>query len=131
MAMMILKIKNNNIIASAAGMPPALIFRKKTQTTEEIRIKGPPLGAFSNYSYKQSEINIRSGDILLLMSDGFIELFNQDDEMMGIERVKIIFQEAVKKSSGKIIESINEAGAKWSKGRAQEDDITFILLKFK
>jgi len=131
MAMMILKIKKNKIIASTAGMPPALIFRKKSQTIDEIRIKGPPLGAFSNYSYKQTETRIGSGDTLLLMSDGFTELFNQDDEMLGIDRVKKIFQEAVKKSYGQIIASMNKAGKKWSKGRVQEDDITFIVIKFK
>jgi len=131
MAMMILKIKKNKIIASTAGMPPVLILRKKSQTIEEIRIKGPPLGVFSNYSYKQTETNIRSGDIILLMSDGFTELFNQDDEMLGIDKVKKIFQEAVKKSPDQIIASLNKAGKKWSKGRVQEDDITFILIKVK
>jgi serine phosphatase RsbU (regulator of sigma subunit) len=131
MAMMMLKIKKNSITASAAGMPPALLFRKKIQTIEEIRLKGPPLGALSKYSFKQTEINFRSGDLLLLMSDGFVELFNQNDEMLGIDRVKKIFREAVTNSAGKIIESMNEAGTKWRQGRGQEDDMTFILLKFK
>lgn len=131
MAMMMLKIKKNSIIASAAGMPPALMFRKKSQTVEEIRLKGPPLGALSNYSFKQTEIDFRSGDTLLLMSDGFVELFNQNDEMLGMERVKKLFREAVTNSAGQIIESMNEAGIQWRQGRGQEDDMTFILLKFK
>lgn len=61
-------------------MPPALISRKKSQTIDEIFIKGPPLGGFVNYSYQQKETKIGKGDILLLMSDGFPEFFNQKDE---------------------------------------------------
>ncbi|MCP5103763.1 MAG: SpoIIE family protein phosphatase, partial [bacterium] len=55
MAMMILQVKENKIIVSTAGMPPALISRKKSQTVDEIFIKGPPLGGFVNFSYQQRE----------------------------------------------------------------------------
>ena len=131
MAMMILQIKKNKIIASTAGMPPALISREKSQTVDEIFIKGPPLGGFVNFSYKQRETKIGKGDILLLMSDGFPELFNQKDEMLGMARVKKIFRETVKESTGDIITSLNEAGDRWSSGRTQEDDITFLVIKWK
>jgi serine phosphatase RsbU (regulator of sigma subunit) len=131
MAMMILQIKENKIIASTAGMPPALISRNKSQTIDEIFIKGPPLGGFVNFSYQQRETKIGKGDILLLMSDGFPELFNQKDEMLGMDRVKRIFKETVKESPGDIIASLNEAGEKWSNGRTQEDDITFLVIKWK
>jgi serine phosphatase RsbU (regulator of sigma subunit) len=131
MAMMILQVKKNKIIASTAGMPPALISRKKSQTIDEIFIKGPPLGGFVNFSYQQEEAKIGKGDILLLMSDGFPELFNQKDEMLGMTRVKRIFKETIKDSPGDIIASLNEAGEKWSKGRTQEDDITFLVIKWK
>jgi serine phosphatase RsbU (regulator of sigma subunit) len=131
MAMMILQVKKNRIIASTAGMPPALISREKSQTVDEIFIKGPPLGGFVDFSYQQREAKIGKGDILLLMSDGFPELFNQNDEMLGMARVKRIFKDTVKESPGDIIASLNEAGERWSSGRTQEDDITFLVIKRK
>jgi len=131
MAMMILQVKKNKIIVSTAGMPPALISRKKSQDVDEILIKGPPLGGFVNFSYQQKETKIGRGDILLLMSDGFPELFNQKDEMLGMTRVKRIFKDTVKESPGDIIASLNEAGERWSSGRTQEDDITFLVIKWK
>ena len=108
-----------------------MIFRKKSQTIDEIIIKGPPLGGFVNFSYQQRETNIGKGDILLLMSDGFPERFNQKDEMLGMTRVKKIFKETVTKSPGDIIASLIEAGKKWSNGRIQEDDITFLVIRCK
>jgi serine phosphatase RsbU (regulator of sigma subunit) len=131
MAMMVLRIKKNKIVASGAGMPPALMYRNNSGTVADIQMKGPPLGALSNYSYRQTEINVKSGDILLLMSDGFVELFNPDDDMLGLGRVKAIFRKVAQHPFGEIIESMNKAGVEWSRGRIQADDITFILIKFK
>ena len=131
MAMLMLKIKKHEIAVSGAGMPPALIYRNKSGNLEELQAKGPPLGALSRYLYKQAGIKVGKGDMLLLLSDGFVELFNPADEMLGMERVKAIFREAAEQPFGKIIEAIIRAGSKWSQGRANEDDITFILLKFK
>jgi serine phosphatase RsbU (regulator of sigma subunit) len=131
MAMMILRIRNNKIVASGAGMPPVLLLKDNSSVVEEIQAKGPPLGALSTYSYKQTEIEVGKGDMLLLMSDGFVELFNEDDEMLGLGRVKSIFRDAAGKPFDKVIESLNESGLKWSRNRAQADDITFILIKFK
>ena len=82
-------------------------------------------------SYQQRVTKIGKGDILLLMSDGFPELFNQNDEMLGMDRVKKIFKDIVKESPGDIISSLNEAGERWSSGRTQEDDITFLVIKWK
>jgi serine phosphatase RsbU (regulator of sigma subunit) len=65
------------------------------------------------------------------VSDGFSELFNQKDEMLGMARVKRIFEDTVKESPGDIIASLNEAGERWSSGRTQEDDITFLVIKWK
>ena len=41
MCLSIIKIKGNKMHISAAGMPPALIYRSKTKTVEEIVLKGP------------------------------------------------------------------------------------------
>jgi serine phosphatase RsbU (regulator of sigma subunit) len=65
------------------------------------------------------------------MSDGFPELFNQKDEMLGMSRVKSIFKETVKESPRDIIASLNEAGERWSNGRTHDDDITFLVIKWK
>jgi serine phosphatase RsbU (regulator of sigma subunit) len=129
MAMMMVKIQKAKIILSTAGMPPALIFREKSQTVEEILIKGPPLGGFTDFAYKQAETTIEKGDILLLLSDGFPERFNREDEMFGMDRVKKSFKEAAKESPADIISALNEAGEAWSGGRPRDDDTTFVVIK--
>ncbi len=112
-------------------MPPIFIYRKKTRTIEELLIKGMPLGGPSGFSYEERETDLNPGDTILLMSDGFPELFNEHDEMLDYPRVKDIFLETADRSPDEIIAHLNESGDRWRNDRPQDDDITFVVLKFR
>ena len=71
MSMMMLKIKNNKLLMSSAGMPPVYLFRNKHKIVEEYLIEGMPLGTMDNFPYELKEMELFSGDTILLMSDGF------------------------------------------------------------
>ncbi len=131
MAMLLVRINGHKMIGSAAGMPPILIYRSQTGTIEEMVIKGMPLGGPSGFQYQKRETDLHPGNTILLMSDGFPELFNDKDEMLDYSRVKEIFKETADRSADEIIAHLNEAGERWSNGRAQDDDITFVVLKVK
>lgn len=131
MAMMLIKIKDHKMTASSAGIPPIYIYRSETKSVEEIVIKGMPLGGPASFPYKQRETNLAPGDTVLLMSDGFAELFNDKDEMLDYSRVKKIFKEAAERSADEIVAHLFKAGERWSNGRPQDDDITFVVLKVK
>jgi serine phosphatase RsbU (regulator of sigma subunit) len=131
MAMMLVRIKDHKMTASSAGIPPIYIYRSETKSVEEIAIKGMPLGGPASLPYKKRETSLAPGDTVLLMSDGFPELFNEKDEMLDYPRVKEIFKETAERSADEIVAHLNEAGERWSHGRPQDDDITFVVLKVK
>jgi len=131
MCLTILKISGNKIILSAAGMPPALLYRKGDMAVEEIVLKGMPLGAVSDFPYQLKETTIYTGDTLLLQSDGLPELFNQKREMFGYERVVQEFSKVAHKSPEEIIDELKNAGSNWVDGREPDDDVTFVVIKVK
>ncbi len=131
MAMMIVKIKDYKITASAAGMPPIFIHRKKENKVEEIVIKGMPLGGHNDFPYQEVTTALYPGDTILLQSDGYPELFNTDREMLDYARTAEIFHDAADLSPDNIIKKMISAGEKWQNGRAQDDDITFIVMRIK
>jgi serine phosphatase RsbU (regulator of sigma subunit) len=131
MGMTVLKIQRYRITASAAGMPPFLIYRKNTDSIEEIILKGMPLGAFHDFQYHQKIFRVEPGDMILLLTDGFVELFNTKMEMLDIDAAKNIFSEAARKDSPDIINDLLKAAEKWLDGSPQADDITFLLVKIK
>ncbi len=131
MALALVRIKGNKLTVSSAGMPPVLIYRKADQRVEEIMLKGPPLGGFSNVSYRKKETELMPGDTVLLMSDGLPELFNENDEMMGYTRVKHIFKDAAPGIPDEIISHLFAEAKRWRNKKAQDDDMTFGALKIK
>jgi serine phosphatase RsbU (regulator of sigma subunit) len=131
MCLTILKIQGNNIIMSAAGMPPALIYRKQDMAVEEVVLKGMPLGAVSDFPYQLKETTVSPGDTMLLLSDGLPELFKKDKEMFSYERVVQVFSKCAHKSPEEIIEDLKTAGSDWVEDEDPDDDVTFVVIKVK
>jgi serine phosphatase RsbU (regulator of sigma subunit) len=131
MAMMLVSIKKDKMVAASAGMPPIFIYRNGSQKVDEIVLKGMPLGSVTDFDYKQKETKLAVGDTILIISDGFPELFNDKLEMLDYPRVKKLFKEVAVKSPDEIIAHLIEASERWSHGRPQNDDITFVVLKIK
>lgn len=131
MCMTMLKIIGNKIQMSAAGMPPVFIYKKENQTIEEHIMKGMPLGTFSNFPYTEIISELCSGDTILLMSDGFPELFNDKKEMYGYKRARNIFEELANEAPEEIISKLKNAGAEWINDKDPDDDVTFVVIKVK
>ena len=131
MCLTIAKIKDHELEVSSAGMPYALLYRKETGSVEELVLKGMPLGAANDFPYQVKKTKLKRGDTLLLLSDGFPELFNSNMEIFGYERVTEEFGKVAAKTPGEIIESLKQSGAEWKDHAAPDDDVTFVVLKIK
>lgn len=131
MCLSILKIQGNKMRISAAGMPPALLYRSKTKTVEEIILKGMPLGAVQDFPYQLKETEIFQGDTILLMSDGLPEMFNKNKDLFGYERVSSTYEKVADKNPEDIIAELKNAGSDWSQSEIPDDDVTFVVIKVK
>ncbi len=131
MCMMILKIRNKKMEIASAGMPSALIYRNNPGKVEEILLKGMPLGAVKQFPYYKENYELNSGDVILLMSDGFPERFTATKEMIDYEKSKEILAETGSSSLNEIIDHFVKYGDDWANGHPQEDDVTFVAVKIK
>jgi serine phosphatase RsbU (regulator of sigma subunit) len=131
MALTLLKIDNYECSISSAGMPPVFISRKENNIVETIILKGPPLGAIKKFNYHHDYVHMEPGDTILLLTDGLPELFNRDKEMFGYDRVRECFKEVGEESPGEIVSCLNKRAEKWLNYKPQDDDMTFVVIKFK
>ncbi len=131
MALQMIQLKGERLEICSAGMPPLLLYRASSQTVEEINLKAMPLGSVANFPYQKREVQISSGDAILLMSDGFTELFNAAGEIFDEEQVQAAFAEVATQSPQQIIKHLVNKGEKWAKGEPSHDDITFVALKVR
>ena len=131
MAFSMLNIKDKKLVLANAGIPPIYLYRSNTKSIEEIPINGLPLGAMKNSKYDLYNGDLFPGDVILILSDGFPELQNSEEEMYGYERLMNSFKLSVNKSSERIIEFLQEEGIKWLNGNEPDDDVTFVVIKVK
>lgn len=131
MSFTFLKFIDGCMKITSAGMPPVYYHNSTKDETEEIVIKGMPLGAMKKFPYTLYEKEIFSGDTVLLLSDGLPEQMNKNEEMFDYTRVKKLFSEISCLPPKQIIEALVESGDKWMDGALQMDDISFVVLKVK
>lgn len=131
MAMTVVRIEGYQLKISAAGMPPVLIYRALTNEIEEVFLKALPLGSVVNYPWRQQELTLDPGDVILMMSDGWPERFNAANEMIGYDKAQDVLASNAKLPPQAIIEQLVQTGERWAQGRVQDDDVTFVVLKMK
>ncbi|MDR3667422.1 MAG: SpoIIE family protein phosphatase [Ignavibacteriaceae bacterium] len=129
MCLSVLRINNNKIQYSSAGMPPLLVYRKKTNSVEQVILKAMPLGAFYDFPYQKTEFEISKGDICLMISDGLSELFDRDKDILGIERISEFLKNSAFKSGEEIVRDIRIKCKSWSGDSPLHDDLTIVVLK--
>ncbi|MFO7527125.1 MAG: tetratricopeptide repeat protein [Ignavibacteriaceae bacterium] len=130
MSAALLRLKGNVLEYAGAGMPPAFLYRAAHDNIEELSLKGSPLGNSLEYHYTKSETILHPGDLLLLMSDGFPELFNSKMEMLDYEIIPELLKKNARKLPEEIISEFNDKASEWLNGVKQQDDMTFVVLKY-
>ncbi len=131
MALTILKIKDNRVKIGSAGMPSVLIYRNATGQVEEIAQKALPLGSVARLNYREQEFSLAAGDRIVLMSDGFPEMFNEENELFGYDQAEKIILKNSHLAPTELIESFLDAAKKWAGSRPPDDDVTFVVLQSK
>lgn len=131
MCMTFLKIKDNQFKVGSAGMPPLYIYRAVTQMVDEFIIEGAPLGTFIGFPYQIKSQELKPGDVILLMTDGFPELISKSGEVFNYTRVSELFRKHADLPSEKIIEEFEKAASDWLQGKEADDDLTFVVLKVR
>jgi serine phosphatase RsbU (regulator of sigma subunit) len=131
MAMTIAKVKGHRLTISIAGMPPAWIYRASCQQIEEVALKQLPLGGVTKYAYQQNEYELASGDVVVLLSDGLPERFNEQGVMLEDEAVQSFITAHPHLSAQDLINGLVKLGDDWGSARPQDDDVTLVVLKVR
>lgn len=122
----ILKVLNNKVKFSSAGIPPIIIITDSL-SVEHI-LKAPPIGFSKNFLYETREIELKPMDKILIMSDGLIEQHNFKGEMFGRKRLMNIVNSNLHLNVGDLLEVIKSGCLNWSGKNQFDDDATIIGL---
>ena len=129
MCLAITRITGKKLSYSSAGMPPLLIYRSSTSTTQQMLLKAMPLGAVKDFPYTRSTATLSTGDVILMISDGMIEIFNENQETFGLERIVACLQNNSTTGAREIVQALLTAGMTWAGTTPLVDDLTMVVVK--
>lgn len=119
---------------SAAGHPPLMLVSRGAGKVREIEENGLMLGMFPEAAYSTVEIRLSPGDRCLLYTDGLFEAKNAAQEEFGKSRCKEFMETQRDIPPARFVKTLLDSVAGFSgynSGRAQEDDITLLVLDFQ
>lgn len=115
----------------SAGHGPTLLYRKASGQISSFGGDGMPLGLDSAEDYgPHTKLKMESGDVLLLLTDGFIEWQRtSDNEQFGDERLCQTLGRCASMPAKSILNEIDAAVNSFAAGAPQLDDTTAVAIR--
>jgi serine phosphatase RsbU (regulator of sigma subunit)/CHASE3 domain sensor protein len=116
-------------VANAGGMYPYL---RRNNTFMELDVFGLPLGTCAEFGYTAQSHPLSPGDILILSSDGLIEMHNPQGHLFGFERFEAeLLSLPLNANAQAVVDHLTGAVRKFAEGAELHDDLTILALRFK
>jgi serine phosphatase RsbU (regulator of sigma subunit) len=126
----VLRPADDAVEVLSAGHGPILLYSAGEDRVAEWRAQGPPLGVVPNFQFDEpGRPELRAGDILALLTDGFSEWTNAQGEPYGMERLKESLQLHRALGADEIIKALRRDVETFASGSTQSDDLTVVVVK--
>ncbi|OHD71653.1 MAG: hypothetical protein A2W19_02325 [Spirochaetes bacterium RBG_16_49_21] len=127
-------LEKKRLFQANAGHWPLLIFRKSEQRLIYSKDHGTPIGWNPEEEYNTIEMDIRSGDRVILYTDGVTEARNSANVMYGEERFYDFVKQHQECRAKEFVDRMMETIFEWSKRDADtnlRDDVTIVAVDFQ
>lgn len=111
---------------SLAGHPPLLRYSREQRCIVEFGSQNMPIGILPEQSFDAAALQCDPGDILLLLTDGFSEVFNSHGAELGIDPLKQEFQMSADRPLPEIFDRLRKLSLSFGR---QDDDQTLLLAR--
>jgi sigma-B regulation protein RsbU (phosphoserine phosphatase) len=119
---------------AGAGHPPLLLWGGSSEGVRAVMENGMFLGRFPFATYSSVELPLKTGDRVLLYTDGVSETTNPAEVEFGTERFKQFLETDHSTSADHFADRLLEELSRWSaRGSAEDldDDITMVAIHIR
>lgn len=119
-----------------AGHNPPLVIRRAAGADDSDRVSWLEvkpdfvLGAVPDVAYHPGQIQLASGDALLLYTDGVTEALNADHKLYGEQRLIAAVEASLDQDVAQQCEAIRQDVIAFVAGAEQADDLTMLAVRF-
>jgi sigma-B regulation protein RsbU (phosphoserine phosphatase) len=114
---------------NAGHFDPVVIHPDGTATS--LPGGGPPLGMFQDSPYAPETIEVRRGDLLVLFTDGLVELRDAGDNFLGVQGILTSATPRRGLPLRELAQSLLADAARFSHEPQPDDDLTLFLMRFR
>lgn len=112
-----------------AGHYQPIVLRGQGETLE-LAGGGPPLGMFRASKYPFAEVKMNSEDLVVLFTDGLVDIQNPSNEFFGVERLLEALKSHKDLRLPEIVHEVLQEAADFG-GTKIEDDVTLMLMRVR
>ena len=128
----IIDIPKRTVRFARAGHEPLITFFVDNPEPELYTPEGIALGLVEEDIFKvtgEKEINLATGDLIVLYTDGVVEAMNDSSEEYGQERFLDMIKKTRNGKAQEVIEAVMKDIRQFTQSIPQHDDITLIAFK--
>jgi len=125
----LLDVRRRVLHFTNAGHNAPLLVRRNGKVLR-LQIGGRVLGAFTDSTYRQDEVQLRSGDRLLLFTDGLTEVRNASGDEFGEVRLAELLVKQQRRSANELQSIIIDAVSEFC-GDQFDDDAAMMVVEVK
>ena len=105
------------------------VLRRADGTLEKLEVGGMPLGIASSATFETADVDLRSGDALILYTDGVVEAFNHAGEEYGNDRWFAAIRTLTPGSAQDSLQYLMRGVDAFVGTTRQSDDITCLVFR--
>jgi HAMP domain-containing protein len=113
------------LLTNAGQLAP---YRVSGGRVETLSLPGLPLGLFPDRTFPERDYAFASGDMIVFLTDGFVEAVDGKDEAFGFERIEGLLATHAPRGAAGIRDALLAAVNAHAGGRPLDDDRTLLIL---
>jgi PAS domain S-box-containing protein len=118
------------LVHASAGHLAGYILDAAGREKVHLKSTGIPLGVEPETAYgTASPIQLESGDIVLLLTDGIVEARSPDDEEFGLERCVTTVRSHRDRPAAALVDALHASVTQFCGGKPATDDLTGLIVK--
>jgi sigma-B regulation protein RsbU (phosphoserine phosphatase) len=125
----------NSLTIARAGHNWPLYYSSQTKTISPLKTRGMCLGIDKDIGFssgiEEKKLPLKSGDVLLLYSDGITEAMNSEQHLFDQSRLESALRESAHFPANKIVERIHLRLDEFVQSEEPHDDVTMVAIKVK
>ena len=122
---------DNTAQIATCGTNPVLLYSVSEGNVKKLSVDCEPLGVEKSTSYKDIDISLNTGDILVTCTDGILECLNENGVQYSLDSLEKVIKDNCKLSGKDIANKIKDNVKKFCGTTQQYDDQSLLVVKIQ